>query len=208
MADTEGKSESFDSDDQYLGSVYAKALLGAADKAGNTEAVLDEFDSLVGDVLDSLPKLDAVLSSPRVPLPSQIEILDKAFGGKMAKELLNFLKVVAEHGRFECIRAMNRTARRLYNEGRGRVSVEVRTAEALDASTLESIGSKLAERLGREVEVTAVVNPDLIGGMVVRVGDTVFDASLLNQLDRLRQVTLEKTTQQIRDSIERFEIAE
>jgi len=208
MAKTDERRESFDSDVQFLGTVYAKALLTAADKSGNTPELLDEFDSLVSDVLDKLPKFELMLSSPRVPLPDKIATLEKALGGKINKELLNFLKVVVEHGRFDCLRAMNKTARRLYNESRGRVEVQVKTAEALDSKTRELVVDRLTASLGKEVEINAVVDPSIIGGMVVRVGDKVFDGSVSNRLSRLREVALDKTSQQIRDSIDRFTLAE
>ena len=208
MANTDERRESFDSDMQYLGTVYAKALLTAADKSGNTPEVLDEFDSLVSDVLEKLPKFELMLSSPRVPLPDKIATLDKALAGKIKKELLNFLKVVVEHGRFDCLRAMNKTARRLFNESRGRIEVQVKTAEALVSQTRELVVSRLTASLGKEVEVNAIVDPKIIGGMVVRVGDRVFDGSVSNRLSRLRDMALEQTAQQIRDSIDRFTLAE
>lgn len=208
MAETNAKPESFDTDQQYLGTVYAKALLGAADKAGTTEAVLSELDSLIMDVLDSLPKLEATLSSPRVSNENKIGILDKAFGKKMTKELLNFLKVVVGHGRFDCLRAIRRATRRIYNEMRGRVEVEVRTAEVVDSELLSTITTRLRAALGRDIDLTTRVDPELIGGMLVRVGDTVYDGSVINQLSRLRVATLEKTSREIREALDRFALAE
>lgn len=207
MAETLDKA-TFDSDQQYIGTVYGKALLGAAEKAGKTEAVIEEFDSLVGDVLAELPKLEATLSSPRVPLETKTGILDKAFGGKMSVELLNFLKVVVAHGRFDCLRAINRAAKQLYNESRNRVEVVVRSAEPLDVTTVAAITKKLQEALGKEIDLKTEVDPDVIGGLVVRVGDTVFDASVANQLVRLRDETLARTAQAIRESLDRFTLAE
>lgn len=207
MAETDRKRESFDSDQQYLGSVYAKALLGAAEKSGETETVLSELDSVVADVLDKMPNLEASLSSPRVPVADQVGIIEKAFAGG-SKTLVTFLKVVVEHGRFNCVRAMRLAARRLYNEAQGRVEVEVRTAEAVDSELLGTISSGLQSRLKREVELTASIDPDLIGGMVVRVGDTVFDGSVANRLNRFRDKALDQAVREIRGSLERFEVAD
>ena len=200
------QADTFDSEKQYIGTVYAKSLLGAAEKAGNAQQVLDEFDPFVTDVLDKLPKLDATLSSPRVPIPDKVAILDKAFLGKMSKQLLNFLKVVVEHGRFDCIRTINRSARRLYNESQGRVEVELRTADDIGPRLMQSITTDLQAALGRQIDMTATVDPDLIGGMEVRVGDTVFDGSVRNRLERLRASAVDKAAQRIRDALDRFAI--
>ena len=201
-------SSTFDSGQQYLATVYAKALLGATQQSANTEAVLEELDSLIDDVLDSLPNLDATLSSPRVPLEDKVAMLDKAFADKMAKDLLNFLKVVCGHGRFDCVRAMRKAAHRLFNEARNRVEVSVRSAEELDQTTTELIAKRLREALGSDVSLTTEVDPELIGGLVVRVGDTVFDGSVANRLLRIRKDAVERTTQEIRKSLDRFVLAE
>ncbi len=208
MAATETTSESFDSDQQYLGTVYAKALLGATEKSGNTESVLGELDSVVSDVLAKLPKFEAAISSPRVPPDAKLSMLDKAFAGKMTGELLKFLKVVAEHDRFDCLRAMRRAARRLFNEARGRVEVSVRTAEPVSPDMFDNLANRLKTLLGQDVELTTEVKPDLIGGIQVRIGDTVFDGSLANRLEQVRSATLENVTQQIRDALDRFALAE
>ena len=83
-----------DTDHQQLGAVYAKSLLAAAESAGETDRVLEEFDSLLDDVLAQLPKLRETLLSYRLKHEQKVELLDKAFGERMSKTLLNFLKVV------------------------------------------------------------------------------------------------------------------
>lgn len=198
----------FDSEQKHLGDVYAKALLGATDSAGNTEQVLEEFDALVGDVLDKLPKLETTLASPRVPEEAKMQMLDKAFGGKMSATLLNFLKVVCEHRRFDCVRAMNRAAHELENELTGRVDVQIATVEPLTDELCERVTDRLEALLGKKVNLTMQIDADLIGGLEVRVGDTVYDASVLGRLGRLRQEAVERTSQAIRQSLERFETAE
>lgn len=77
------RSNGFDAGQQYLGNVYAKALLGVTEHAGNTEQVVDEFESFVKDVLDQLPDFEAMLRSPRVPHADKERLLDRALAGKM-----------------------------------------------------------------------------------------------------------------------------
>jgi F-type H+-transporting ATPase subunit delta len=194
----------FDTGRQHLGKVYAKGLLAAADKAGVTEAVLGELRSLVDDVLDKLPKFAAALESPRLSHEEKLSLLDRAFRGKMNPLLLNFLKVVSRHGRLDCLRAIEHEARQLYNEARGRLEVHVRTAEPVDQDLLASITQRLSEALKSELDVHSEVDPELLGGVVVRVGDTVYDGSVANRLERLRAVTLAKTQQEMRHALARF----
>lgn len=204
MAQDNGKQTTFDSGQQYLGTVYAKALLGASRTAGNTESVLAELDSLIEDVLDRLPKFEATLASPRVPHEEKVRMLDSAFAGKMSLQMLNFLKVVSEHDRLDCLRAMRRAARQQYNAEQGRMEVQIRTAEPLSTALYQQTCDSLRGALKSEIDVTQKIDPDLIGGMVVRVGDTVYDASVADRLRRLREETLEKTRQEIRRSLDRF----
>src|SRR5262245_46726349 len=101
---------------QKLGTVYARALLGATEKAGNTDEVVAEFRGLVHDVLGRLPQFDATLTSPRVPFESKERLLDRALQGKIAPQLLNFLKVLARRGRFDAVRAVEIEVKKTLNE--------------------------------------------------------------------------------------------
>ena len=198
----------FDTTQQQVATVYAKALLGTTEKAGNTEEVLEQLDSLVADLLDKLPKLDAILSSPRISSVAKEKILDEAFAGKMAKELLNFLKVASRHGRLDCLRAINRAARELLNKLRGRVEVHLQMAHEVDGPLLDQIVQKLKATLNKDVDVHSSVNSELIGGMIVRVGDTVYDASVRNRLERMCADTIERTAQTIRNALDRFAVSD
>jgi F-type H+-transporting ATPase subunit delta len=191
---------------QHLGMVYARALLGAAEKAGQTDAVLDELQSLVRDVLDRLPHFEAALASPRVPFEAKEQLLDRAFRGRMNPVLLNFAKILALRGRFDTIRPVQSAARRLLNELRNLVEVRVVSAEPLDRTTRDMIASRLAGLLGRNVDVHPQVDPELVGGMVIRIGDTVYDGSIANQLRR-RSDLVARATQTMRTNPERLAIA-
>ena len=198
----------FDTGQQYLGSVYAKALLATSENAGETEAVLEGLQSLVDDVLEQAPGLEATLVSPRVPLEAKENMLQIAFAGKTAPTLLTFLKVLCRRGRFDCLRAILTATRTQYNDLRGRIEVQVSTADALSAGDLEATTNQLRGALGREVDVQVKIAPDLIGGLVIRVGDTVYDGSLANRLKQLRSDMVAKSTQQIRSELDRFAAVE
>lgn len=198
----------FDTGEQYLGAVYAKALLGAAEKAGNAELVLGELNAFVDEVLVKVTNLEATLASPRVGFDAKAAMLDKALGGHVSGELLNFLKVVARHGRFDCIRSVRYAARQRLNELRGRVEVFLRAAEPMNQDSRELVVNRLQAVLGKEVELLVDVDSELIGGIVLRIGDTVYDASVANRLVRLKDELLFKTGQQLRDNLDRFALAD
>lgn len=203
MADVDS-SAVIDSGQQQLAGVYAKALLGATTASGDTQAVLEELDSFVHDVLGRLPKLEVALSSRRLAHAERVAILDRGFVGKMSTTLLNFLKVLSTHGRLDCVRSINKAAQGLYNEQRGCIEVTVRTAETLDPAALESIRNQLRGSFGKEVDVMAHVDSDLIGGIQIRIGDTVFDGSLRSQLNRIRKESFERASQRIKTATDRF----
>jgi F-type H+-transporting ATPase subunit delta len=204
MARANGNSDTIDAGHQHLGTVYAKALLGAAEKVGQADTVVEELEAIVSDVLTKLPVLNETLTTPRLTAEERLPILEKAFGGRVSPTTLTFLKVVSNHGRLDCLRAIAQAARKQLNVARGRVEVKVETAYPLSNPVRDRIAGRLRELLGREVILNAAVNEDLLGGLVVRVGDTVYDASLAARLKRMEQVALDHTKQSIRESIDRF----
>ncbi|MFO0817649.1 MAG: ATP synthase F1 subunit delta [Pirellulales bacterium] len=207
MAETSSSNGGFNAGQQYLGGVYAKALLGVTESAGVTESVVAEFDSFLTDVLERLPDFEAMLKSPRVSHEDKERLFDRAFAGKMSVCLLNFLKVVSRHGRLDCLRMINRAVHLLLDNLRGRVQVEVTTAAPVPADVLDGVRNRLAVSLGREVVVSTSVNPELLGGIVVRIGDKVYDGSIKNSLERMREETFSQSVENMRRNLDRLVVA-
>ncbi|MBM4000339.1 MAG: ATP synthase F1 subunit delta [Planctomycetes bacterium] len=194
----------FDAIRRQVGTIYAKALLGVTEKRGVTERAMDELESFIRDVLERLPKFEAVLSAPRVAIEEKQRLLDRAVGKTMQKDLLIFLKVTARHGRLDCLREILAEAKSRLDALRGRVEVLVESATPLDDAARDAVRARLRESLGAEVVLKVVVNPEIVGGLVVRVGDTVYDASVANRLERLRQSVLATARRSLRVSADRF----
>ncbi len=112
-----------------------------------------------------------------------------AFASQMTPLFLNFLKVVARHGRLDCLRQIRTSANRQYSELLGRVEVTVKTATPLSGPLRGQIEQRLVAALGKPVDLQCTVDPELLGGLQVRVGDTVFDGSLDNRLDKMQAET-------------------
>ena len=204
MSESSSKNTSYDADREHLGKIYAKGLIAAAEGQGVTEQVLAELDSVIDDVFDKLPDFEQLLSSPRIGLADKTRLLEQAFASQMSPLCLNFLKVTAGHGRLDCLRQIRTAAREQFNEMRGRVEVNVETAGELTPELVTRIRERLAATLGRQVELCCNTNPDLLGGLVIRVGDTVYDGSLSQQFEKMRRDTVSQTAKLIRDSLPRF----
>jgi F-type H+-transporting ATPase subunit delta len=200
--------KTFDSPRERLGAVYAKGLLGAAEGQQVTDRVLAELDALIDDVLDRLERFEQFLASPRVRLEDKIRTLDAAFAHRVTPLFLNFLKVVARHGRLDCLRQIRDSAKRQYSALLGRVGVTVKSATPLSVALRGQIEQRLVAALGKQVDLRCLVDPALLGGLQVRVGDTVFDGSLDSRLDKMQADTRHRTTELIRDSLQRFLIPE
>ena len=191
-------------DRQHVAGVYAEALLGAGENAAATEALLGEFDSLVADVLDAFPKLEEILASALISHEEKVGILDRTLGPVASPLFLNFLKVVSSHGRLDSIRAIHRRVHELYDELGHRVRVRVSTAVPVSAALAQSIARGLRGVLDGEPILEQSVDPDLIGGVVVRVGDTVYDASIARQLENMRQQMIDRSAHEIQSRRDRF----
>jgi F-type H+-transporting ATPase subunit delta len=205
MAEENSKHD-FDPGRDRLATTYAQSLLAVAERQGKSEEVLEELDSLIEDVFDKLPQLEATLASLRVEDEEQVAILDKAFAANMSPLLLDFLKVLARHDRFELVRDIRDYAWQKLHELRGRVEVQISTAVALSEAEKAAIVEKISSSLGKELVVTATVDPSLLGGLLVRIGDTLFDGSLSWQFKRIKQQMGDRARREFRTAIEKYAV--
>jgi len=187
----------------HVAHVYAEGLLGATEGAGQSEAVLEEFDQLI-EALALYPKFADVLASGLISHEEKAAMLDRVVAGRVSPLLLNFLKVLSKHGRLDCLRAIHRQARQQYEQLRRRVRVEVTSATPLDAPTLRRLTDTLRGLVGGEPVFEATVQPALLGGLVVRVGDTVYDASVATQLENVRKQIVHRSAHEIQSRRDRF----
>lgn len=192
-----------DSAQQRAGEIYARALLGLGQKLQQVEPLLAQLDSFVDDVLGKLPKLRLAIESPRISLDQKEKLLERV-AAKATPEFRNFLKVVARKGRFEALPAIRAAAHKLYNEYSGRIAATLVTAEPISDEVRAAAAQDLSRKLGKQVQLQTRVDPEILGGIVIRVGDTVYDGSLQHQLRRVRSTAIQRAYDRIRESIDQF----
>lgn len=179
----------FDDELQQAGPVYAQALLGAAEQAGCVDAVVEQLRGVVRDGFDRFPTLELALSAPRLSESEKVAMLDRIFGGRVEPLLLNFLKVLARRRRLPALRAIAAAIGEQQDRQLGRVEVEVVTAAPLSEQQLGQVQQRLETLFAGTVRMRLKVDPLLIGGLVIRIGDRVYDGSLDGQLERLQEST-------------------
>ena len=189
---------------EHIAEVYARAFLDAAEGARQTQALLAEFDSLVADVLDRYPKFEAVICSTMISREEIAAVLDRVLGGRISPLMLNFLKVLSRHGRLDCLRVIHRRAHALYDILQNRVRVRLTTAAPLSTELASRIRIALRGKLEGEPVLELQSDPKLIGGAVLRLGDTVYDGSIANQLQILRQQMMDRSAHEIQSRRNRF----
>jgi F-type H+-transporting ATPase subunit delta len=170
--------------------IYAESLLDVAAECGQTDQVLEEFDALIG-VLRAAPEFETFLVSS-VNRRKKGEVIRRAFDGRVSDLFRNFLLVVNAHRRLDLLRGIRDVAKELHDERAGRMPVLVTSAVPLPDDQRERLRQELHAKYHKEPILTTRIEPDLLGGMVVRVGDWLYDASLRMRLATVRKRIIER----------------
>lgn len=172
---------------------YATALYEEADAAGTLEAV-DEDVLMLRRTLESNRELSQFFESPVIPQEKKDEVVQELLGGRVERLLVNFLRLLIEKDRETMTKTILDSYQTLRDEQRNIVDARVRTASSLADEDRDALQKALETKTGKSVRMHVKEEPELIGGLIVRIGDRVFDASVHNQLtslhDRLREAAL------------------
>ncbi len=184
--------------------VYAKAIYDAATNAGKADVLVDQFSQLVTGVLDGHPKLEQILGSVRIKAPEKEAMLDRLFAGKFDPLALNALKVIARHERLGLLRRIVRQVLKLHGEAQNLVRVEVTTAVPLSEEHLARLRETARRQLQAEPFMVVRTDPSMIGGLTIRVGDTLYDGTVAARLAQLREDMIQRTVHAIQSGRDRF----
>lgn len=168
---------------------YATALFGAARKAGLIDRIESDL-GLVSYVMETSPRLVDALHSPLVPGASKRDILRDIFADKVHQLTLSYLYLLVNKRREGAILPTEEEFLLLANEARGVVAAEVTTAVRLERDEEARLKARLATMTGKDIHLVKNVDPEIIGGVLVRIGDTVIDGSIRGQLAALREQLL------------------
>jgi len=177
---------------EELAQVYARALFEVAHEQHKLDLLREQLGQFA-DALDANRQLALFFFSPYFSTAEKRAGLDSALEGA-DPALLNFLGLLIENHRMPVIFRIRHDYEQLWEEENRLLAVEITSAVALDPATTENLGRTIGERAGRRVMLAARVDPDIIGGIVLRVGNSILDASIRNRLEQLRRQVAQGAT--------------
>ena len=161
--------------------IYADALM---DLNIDKEVVRNDFK----DIVDSLtPDFLDVFKNPCISTEKKLEILETAFKDKISNYMYDFLKILTEKNRFNIINEINEAFIQKYNIVNNLQSVVIISAIELDAKYKEKVISKLQDKLNKKIIPVWQISPDIIAGLVIKIGDNIIDTSLKNKINKLKK---------------------
>src|SRR4051812_30238499 len=187
---------------QAVARIYADAFLDAV--STQSESALDELESFVDDALDKVDALRHALFSRVIGRDEKIRLIDRVIAPRASELVTNFLRVLARHERLDLLPAIAAEARLMHEVRSGRRRVQVTSAAPLSSEAFGRIRDRLAASLPFDPILETRVNPSLIGGLLIRVGDTVYDSSLKTRVDQLRERLRQRSLHEIQSGRDRF----
>jgi F-type H+-transporting ATPase subunit delta len=165
--------------------VYAEALFEVAKEKGRLDAIRDELGQF-SDALDGDRELQVFFFSPYFSSAEKAAGLRRAVSGA-DQELLNFLELLIEKGRMPEVFRIRRQLDQLWKRENRRIDVTVTSAVELDRAVVERVGEEIERQTGQKVELASRVDSEILGGIVLQVGNMVLDASIRARLEKLRK---------------------
>ena len=186
-----------------VASLYARSYLSAAELQ-NIDDAEGELASFIDDVLAGNPDFRKLLTSDSIGRKDKLELVDRAITPRCSEFFANFLKVLIRHGRIELIDEIREVVIRVREELAGQQRVIVKSAQPLTEQSRQRAIGQLKDKLGFEPLLQETVDESLIGGLVIQVGDTVYDSSLRTRLKTLAGRLTERTLNEIQSGRDRF----
>ena len=170
---------------EEIAEVYGRSLFEVAKERGKLDAIREQLGQFA-DALQDNRDLAVFFFSPYFSTPEKKEGLSKTVEGA-DPTLINFLELLIEKHRMPAIFRIRRYFDQLWEQENKVLPVQISTATKLDDAIVKQIGDRIAQDTGQRIELTSDVNPDILGGIVLRVGNSILDASIRNRLDNLRK---------------------
>lgn len=170
---------------EEIAQVYARALFEVAQERDSLDAVHEQLGAFA-DAMHDNRELTTFFFSPYFSVDEKKNGLDRVLTGA-DPAFTNFLQALIERHRMPAIFRIRTEFETLWEEERKFLPVQITSAVRLDEETVQGLGRRIGEKVDRQIELTSDVDPDILGGVVLRVGNVILDASIKNRLEQLRK---------------------
>ncbi len=170
---------------EEIASVYARSLFEVAQENDKLDEIKEQLGQFT-DELDSNRELQVYFFSPYFSSQEKTDGIQKVIEGG-DEHIVRFLELLAERHRMPALFRIRREFDRLWAEENKLLPVTITSAVELDEETVSDLGKKIEDETGQQIDLTAKVDPDLIGGLQMQVGNMIYDATIRGRLDKLRR---------------------
>jgi F-type H+-transporting ATPase subunit delta len=181
-----------DDETRQIARIYAQALYQAASGAGQAESVLAELELTLQGLYGQDAGLGLFFESATITQERKAAVIETAFASA-SETVRNFLGVLNEHNRMNALQPIVEAYQRLYNRANRKVTVEVTSAVPLTDAERERVMGDVRAVAQVEALLQETIDPEILGGLIVRVGDWVYDASLRTKLETIRNQLIERS---------------
>jgi F-type H+-transporting ATPase subunit delta len=170
---------------EEIAQVYARALFEVAFEREQLDVIKEQLDEFA-DALQRNHELQVFFFSPYFSSEEKKDALGRVLEGA-EETFMSFLETLVERHRMPALLRIRAAYERLWDEANKVLPVSVTSAVSLDQATLNEIGQRIGEQTGQRVELSTAADPEILGGIIVRVGNSILDASLRGRLEQLRK---------------------
>jgi len=186
-----------------IAKVYSDAFLGAIGD-GDVAGHLEELSSFITDVVETNADFATILLSQMISKEDKVALLERVIPGHGSDLLLNFLRVLAGHDRLNLLPLIAEEAQLEFEKVNGQGRVQVTTAKPLSDDQLRQIAESLKSKLSFDPIIEPNVDPSLLGGLVIQIGNVIHDGSIKSQLKSLRSRLQQRSLHEIQSGRDRF----
>lgn len=164
---------------------YAEALFQLSEEENITEEIHSQLQEVVG-LVKSNKDLENVLKSPLVSKSEKVDLIEKIFSNQVNKHLKNFLKILIEKGRITSLKSIELTFKQLLNDKNNVIEGTVISAIPMEQRKIKELEDKLSKKYNKNVTLENKVDESILGGVLVRLGNTQIDGSVKTQLNNIK----------------------
>ncbi len=176
---------------QLVSDTYAAALFEVAIDAENVMALYDEYDEVV-KTFDEMPEFYEIYNTPKISKEEKKQVIDSVFKGKIDALLLNFLKVLIDKRRTNFVKATYSAFEEMVKEHQNLEKATVTSVVPLTTTQLERLTAQLIKLTGKKVTIENEIDPELVGGLMIQVGDQIIDSSVRRKILNLKDMLIER----------------